>query len=113
MAIPPANRPRIAVDPCRPRPIRMDWVERCCKVRGKALNLAMAIWSLAWLRGAPTVKLSGQSLARFGISRDACYPGLRRMEDARLITVWRLPGRAPMVTLVEPNGKPLDIRRGL
>ncbi|MCK9620245.1 MAG: hypothetical protein M0R47_06875 [Methylobacter sp.] len=94
-----------------PRPIRYDWLAEVGKVPGKSLHLGIALAWMAVVRGGPRVRLGRRVMARFSLSRDACYDGLRRLEAHGLITVWRLPGRSPMVTLMEPrsDGKILRI----
>jgi hypothetical protein len=95
-----------------PRPIRYDWLAEVGKVPGKSLHLGIALAWMAVVRGEPRVRLGRRVMARFSLSRDACYDGLRRLEVHGLVTVWRLPGRSPMVTLMEPksHGKPLRIQ---
>lgn len=59
---------------------------------------------------SPTVRLTRRTMARVNISRYAVTDALRRLEEAGLVRVWRLPGRSPMVTAVEPGtGTPLDL----
>lgn len=94
-----------------PRPIRYDWLAEVAKLPGKSLHLGIALAWMAAMRGGPRVQLGRRVMARFSLSRDACYDGLRRLEAHGLIKVWRLPGRSPMVTLIEPgsDGKILRI----
>lgn len=108
MTLPPTSHP-LLINRKAPHLVRMDWIEQCASLPGKTLHLGMAIWWLAGIRHGPRVQLTRRTLARFGISRDACYPGLKRLEEARLVSVWRLPGRAPMVTLIERDGTPLRL----
>lgn len=94
-----------------PRLIRYDWLAEVAKLPGKSLHLGIALSWMAVLRGGPRVQLGRRVMARFSLSRDACYDALRRLEAHGLIKVWRLPGRSPMVTLMEPgsDGKILRI----
>jgi hypothetical protein len=94
-----------------PRPIRYDWLIAVGQLSGKSLHLGIALAWMAVVRGGPRVQLGRRVMARFSLSRDASYDALRRLEAHGLVKVWRLPGRSPMVTLMEPGegGQPLRI----
>jgi DNA-binding FadR family transcriptional regulator len=51
------------------------------------------------------VLLTPHPLRRFGVSRDAGYDALGRLDDAGLIQVRRKRGRMPKVTLLEPDAQ--------
>jgi hypothetical protein len=86
-----------------PEAVRFDWLCEAAHQPGKAAHLAvMLAWQAAQTRSA-AVRPGRRQLRRFGVSRDACYDGLRRLEEAKLVHVWRLPGRLPQVILVEPG----------
>ena len=82
---------------------RFDWLCEAARQPGKAAHLALMLAWQAARASSPAVKPGRRALLRFGISRDACYDGLRRLETAGLVHVWRLPGRLPQVILVEPG----------
>ena len=86
-----------------PRPVRLDVLEAATAVPGKALALLIGIWLMVVLRQSPTVPLSRRTMQRVSVSRFAATDALRRLEQAGIIKVWRLPGRASMVTLLEPG----------
>lgn len=51
-------------------------------------------------------------MEKWNLSRDAFYDSIRRLEAAKLIRVWRLPGRSHHVILMEPcEDKPLDLAK--
>lgn len=78
---------------------RFGWLAAAAAFPGKALALAVV---LAWLADRDRrsgVRLTRAALRRFSVSRDAAYDGLRRLEAAGLVHVWRAPGRAPHVIL--------------
>jgi hypothetical protein len=108
-----AVRPRPYVEPVpaqAPGPLRPDWLAEAARLSGKSLHLGLALSCLAARRRAPGVPLTRRTLAQWSISRDACYDGLRRLEAAGLVQVWRLPGRSPRVILLEPGrDRPLDV----
>jgi hypothetical protein len=95
--------------PGEPGLIRYDWLAEVGKLSGKSLHLGVALAWMAVLRGGPRVQLGRRVMARFSLSRDASYDALRRLEAHGLIKVWRLPGRSPMVILLERDGQPLRI----
>lgn len=97
-----------------PLSIRYDWLAEVGMLSGKSLHLGIALCWMAVLRGGPRVQLGRRVMTRFSLSRDASYDALRRLEAKGLIKVWRLPGRSPMVTLMEPGAsdKPLRIKMG-
>jgi hypothetical protein len=104
-----AKLPALTILLSEPRLVRFDWIVEVSKVPVKALHLGIALLWMASLRNGPCVQLGRKVLAHFSLSRDAFYDGLRRLENEGLIKVWRLPGRRPMITLVEFDGKPLRI----
>ncbi len=76
-----------------------DWLATAAQLPGKALAVALALQWLACLRQSHSVVFDRMASTRFHISRDATYDGLRRLEEAALVTVERSPGRAPTVTV--------------
>ena len=98
-----APRPLIRANPKTPKLVRLDVLEAATHVAGKACQLLIGLMLLVVIRGAPTVPLTRRTMARVNISREAAGPALRRLEDAGLVKVWRLPGRASMVCLLEPG----------
>jgi hypothetical protein len=97
---------------CGPGPVDPDWLAAAARLSGKSLHLGVALVWLAGLRRAPGVRLTRRTLEKWSVSRDASDDGLRRLEAAGLVRVWRLPGRAPHVILLEPGeDRPLDLGR--
>jgi hypothetical protein len=82
---------------------RPDWLAKAAQLNGKALHVGVALSWLAATYRRPAVPLTRRTLLHWHISRDACYDNLRVLEQAELIRVWRLPGRAPVVVLTEPG----------
>jgi hypothetical protein len=108
----PLKRPRIPLrlDLKAPRAVRLDVLEASTQLAGKASQLLIGIWLVATVSQSPNVPLSRRTMARVGVSRYCATDALRRLEGAGLIKVWRLPGRSPRVTLVEPGtGIPLRL----
>ena len=86
-----------------PRAVRYDWLAKVATLSGKALHIGIALAWLAASHPKSRTLLTRRVMARWSISRDACYDGLDRLERAGLIRVWRLPGRTPHVILTEPG----------
>lgn len=106
----PSIRPRIRQSLKQPRLVRLDTLESATQLPGKATQLLVGLWLTASLFKSPTVPLTRRAMARVNVSRYAVTDALRRLEAAGLVKVWRLPGRSPMVTLVEPGtGTPLTL----
>lgn len=87
---------------------RFGWLAAAAALPGKALALAVG---LAWLADRDRrsgVRLTRAALRRFSVSRDAAYDGLRRLEAAGLVHVWRAPGRAPHVILRDVSSSPVS-----
>ena len=82
-------------------PVRLDWLQAAATLPGKSLHIALLLHTLCSRRGLPLVHLTRRMLD--GVSRDAFYDGLVRLEELRLVNVSRLPGRAHQITLLEPG----------
>jgi hypothetical protein len=66
------------------------------------LHVAIAVWFMAGLRKSRTVPVSNVTGLQFGLDRNAKYRALEWLENAKLISVERQVGRAPVVTILEP-----------
>lgn len=80
-------------------PIPGAWTSQAAKLPGRALHVALALWFLAGKSKADTVKLSNETLERFGVGRHTAYRALRKLEGAGLVVVKRQRGRCPLVTI--------------
>ena len=78
-------------------PIPMSWIKTAAELPGKALQLGIAIWWLRPMAKTENFKLTQKALDYVGISRDASYDALARLEASGLIRVQRLPGQRPLV----------------
>ena len=97
------RRPLIRANPKTPKLVRLDVLEAATHVSGKACQLLVGLMLLVVIRGAPSVPLTRRTMARVNVGREAVGQVLRRLEAAGLFKLWRLPGRAPMVCLLEPG----------
>ena len=82
-------------------PVPLAWLAQAGKLPGKCLHLGNVLWFLVGLKNARTVQLLSSELTRFGVSRQAKYRALHRLENAGLVTVERHLGRNPVVTILE------------
>jgi len=81
-------------------PISMPWLEEAGKLSGKALHVAIMLWHLAGMRRALVVDINLSRMVSMGVHRSSASRGLKALERAGLVTVFRSPGRKPRVTLV-------------
>ena len=92
-------------------PVPVVWLQSAGELPGKSpLLVALA---LAHLRGLKktnrNLALTKTYLDRFSIKRLSSYTGLKRLEEAGLVSVTRNPGQSPRVTLLGWN--PCDVTR--
>ena len=82
-------------------PIPENWLAQAARLRGKAFQVAMALWFLAGMKGEAVVTLSQKVLRAWCIERNACYRGLAALEKVKLISVERHRGRNPVITILD------------
>jgi DNA-binding transcriptional ArsR family regulator len=85
-------------------PVPMEWFRRACLLPGKALVVALVAWYRSKVERSPTVILTQTGLSELGVSRQAKYRALRRLEEAGLVTVRRRGHKSPEVTVIAPAG---------
>lgn len=88
-------------------PIPWDWLELAGRIPGKALLVGLLIWREAGCVKRRTVRLCLARAAALGMHRDTAKRALQGLEEAKLISISRRPGRALDVTLLEAPGRPL------
>lgn len=81
-------------------PLPLTWMTQAAQMPGKTLQVALALWYLCGHQKRDCVKLTAKTASLFGLSRDAKYDAVARLEAAGLIEVLRLPGRSPVVTVL-------------
>ena len=100
---PKPSIPRIKRNRKIARPVRLDILEAATALPGKATQLLIGIWLMVTIQQSPTVRLSRATMSRVHVSRFGATVALRRLEAAGIIKAWRLPGRSPLVTILEPG----------
>ena len=81
-------------------PIPLDWISAAAKLPGKTINVGIALWWLHGMSKGKPFKLTGRALDEFHISNDAAYDALTRLEQAGLVSLQRMPGKRPVVTML-------------
>lgn len=87
-------------------PIPMDWLSTALGAPGRALHVAVILWFRVGLKRSRQVDFSLSAMELHGVSRRAAARGLVALERLGLVTVQRLPGRRPRVTVVVPPSRP-------
>jgi hypothetical protein len=83
-------------------PMPFEWFRQACLLPGKAVILAVAIWYLSKRQQSTTILLAQTTLHEFGISRQAKYRALPKLQAAGLITVQSRGRKNPQVTILTP-----------
>lgn len=87
----------------------VNWLERASALPGKALHVAVTLLYLMSLRRTAQVRFTQTTLKRLNTSRDASYDALARMSEAGLVHLDKRPGQPHLVTLLGPEGQPLQV----
>lgn len=85
----------------------VSWLEHVSQLLGKSLHVGIVLMYLAAIRKSAEVRFSLATLRRFSTSRDASYDALRRMAAVGLVHMTKSPGRSPVVTLLNADGRKL------
>jgi hypothetical protein len=85
-------------------PIPWAPLSAAARLPGKAMAVFLAIHHRTALTGNATVTLPSALLSGLGVDRDAKSRALHALENAGLVTVERVAGRAARVTLKQTNG---------
>ena len=86
-------------------PVLMQWLELAEACPGKGIQIAIAIWHMVGMTGSRTIKIPKAVLQQLGISRYALYRALPGMEEVGLISVLRMPGASPAITVLDVGAK--------
>jgi DNA-binding transcriptional ArsR family regulator len=86
--------------------IPLAWFIAAARLPGKASVVGSLLWYRAGVRQTRTVTLATDLVRQVGITRPAIRHALRTLEEAGLLrVVQRLPGRKPVVAIIEPELK--------
>ena len=81
-------------------PIPLRWLHKASALPGKAFTLGIL---LLWFHGIDPnkpIKVTKKSLEEFSISKDAYRDGLKRLEEAGLLSVSRPSGQRALIWLI-------------
>ena len=81
-----------------------DWLACAMRLPGKSLHLAVGLLLIANVQNSRKLALSNRTSRHFGLDRNAKYRALAWLEEARLVSVDRKPGRSPFVTILDRGG---------
>lgn len=82
-------------------PIPLAWMQRTCRLPGKAPQLGLALWYIHGLTNRVSIKLTRTNLVDFGLQdRGVFYRAVEALEGANLIRVIRRPGQTLELALV-------------
>jgi hypothetical protein len=100
------QRVTVTHEPPLSGPVPLGWLTRAARLPGRSLHVGITLWFISGVNSSRRVSLSNGDALRFGLDRNAKYRGLACLEGARLITVARRVGRAPMVTILDAEPEP-------
>jgi hypothetical protein len=83
----------------------LPWLAAAATLPGKAIVVGLALWFLRGVKKQATVRLTGATLVKVGVTRKAGYRGLRQLENAGLVQVTRRRGSGPSVTILDAPGE--------
>ena len=72
------------------------------RLPGKSLQVASVFWLLAGWERSADFELALDDWAEFGLSRFSASRGLDILAGAGLVSAVRRPGRAPIVSILDP-----------
>lgn len=81
-------------------PVPWLWLCSAAALPGKSLEVAIAISHLAGLHRSSTFQMQPARLREMGVSPSSASRAIADLETARLISVERSAGAAPIVTVV-------------
>ena len=84
-------------------PIPWSWWLPASRLPGKTLQVASVCWLLAGWNRSAEFELALHDRAEFGLSRFSASRGLDELERAGLVSVGRIPGRSPSVTILDTD----------
>ena len=90
---------------CLYGPIRIADIKAAAKLGGACLALLLALHYRRAYTAQEAVTLPSGLLAEFGIDKSAKQRGLKRLEEAKLINVKRIPGHTAVVQLTARGKK--------
>jgi hypothetical protein len=75
------------------------------RLPGKSLQVGAVCWDMACWERSAEFELALNAWAEFGLSRYSASRGLDTLERAGLVSVGRMPGRPPVVTIMDATAE--------
>ena len=88
---------------CTGRSLGAEWLP-ASRLLGKTLQVGAVCWLLAGWNRSAEFELALDDRTKFGLSRFSACRGLDELERAELVSVRRMPGRSPVVTILDVSG---------
>jgi hypothetical protein len=85
-------------------PIPWQWWLPASRLPGKSLHVGTVCWLLAGWERSAGFELALESWPDLGLSRFSASRGLDELERAELVSVARMSGRSPVVTILDIGG---------
>ena len=81
-------------------PIPLPWLQRAASLPGKAYALGTILWWFKGMNPTKPIKVTTKSLKGFSVSEDAYRDGLKRLEEAGLVSVMRNKGQRALIEII-------------
>lgn len=81
-------------------PIPLPWLQRAASLPGKAYTLGSILWWFKGMNPTKPIKVTTKSLKNFSVSEDAYRDGLKRLEEAGLVSVTRHKGQRALIEII-------------
>jgi DNA-binding MarR family transcriptional regulator len=85
-------------------------MSRVLVMRGKQINVALAIWYQVGIQKKKTIVLSRRTTKLFKATRRSVSRAIKRLEEEGLIFVQRRPGRLSLITVLDLKPEPEEVR---
>ena len=81
-------------------PIPLPWLQRAASLPGKASTLGLILWWFKGMNPTKPIKVTTKSLRNFSLSESAYLDGLKRLEEAGLVSVTRNKGQRALIEII-------------
>ena len=81
-------------------PIPLPWLKRAASLPGKAYTLGSILWWFEGMNPTKPIKVTTKSLRNFSLSESAYLDGLKRLEEAGLVSVTRNKGQRALIEII-------------
>ncbi len=82
-------------------PISYLWLKEVSLLQGKVIHVAIVLCFLKGVTKSNTFKLQPKRFKEFGVSKTSYLSALKKLEQAKLISITKKPGNTHIVTILE------------